>query len=204
MGHYGCRGIAAAIADPPHPPIDAANGAVQNWVEPIREIFRTSTRWAIMLITAQFERLFLWTHNRPEIVAFRNNTSNFDPNNPDINNRKSLLRSSTELLLMINEWMIPSAGYRALVEENVKASVRHIAKNPIITNVRTSVVPPAILIFYWPFPQKFALLNTTGTGGSGATVQPVFIHGWVYDLVTGDIRDLGISVGPPSSWSDFC
>ena len=44
MGHYGCLGIAAAIASPPEPPIDAANGAVQNWVEPIREIFRTSTR----------------------------------------------------------------------------------------------------------------------------------------------------------------
>ena len=40
-----------------------------------------------------------------------------------------------------------SAGYRALVEENVKASVRHIAKNPIITNVRTSVVPLGYFIF---------------------------------------------------------
>ncbi|KAL0959623.1 hypothetical protein HGRIS_011326 [Hohenbuehelia grisea] len=30
MGHYGCGGVAAAIATPPEAPIDAANGAVQN------------------------------------------------------------------------------------------------------------------------------------------------------------------------------
>jgi len=44
MGHYGCGGVAAAIASPPKARIDAANGAVQNWIEPIREIFRTSDR----------------------------------------------------------------------------------------------------------------------------------------------------------------
>jgi hypothetical protein len=25
----------------------------------------------------------------------------------------------------------------------------------------------------------------------------VFIHGWVYDIENGEIKDLGISVGPP-------
>ena len=61
--------------------------------------------------------------------------------------------------------------------------------------------PDGYFTFLLTFPQKFALLNTTGTGGSGAIppVQPVFIHGWVYDLLNGEIRDLGISVGPPSS-----
>ena len=44
MGHYGCGGVAGAIASPPKAQIDAANGAVQNWIEPIREIFRTSDR----------------------------------------------------------------------------------------------------------------------------------------------------------------
>ena len=32
--------------------------------------------------------------------------------------------------------------------------------------------------------------------GSGS--QDVFIHGWVYDIETGEIRDLGVSVGPPN------
>lgn len=44
MGHYGCGGVAAAIATAPSAPIDAANGAVQNWIDPIRAIFQTSTR----------------------------------------------------------------------------------------------------------------------------------------------------------------
>ena len=48
MGHYGCGGVAASIASPPANQIDAANGAVQNWIEPIREIFRTSTRTEIV------------------------------------------------------------------------------------------------------------------------------------------------------------
>jgi len=44
MGHYGCGGVAAAIASAPGGQVDAANGAVQGWIQPIREIFATSTR----------------------------------------------------------------------------------------------------------------------------------------------------------------
>lgn len=44
MGHYGCGGIAASIASAPAAGIDAANGAVQAWIQPIREIFQTSSR----------------------------------------------------------------------------------------------------------------------------------------------------------------
>lgn len=25
----------------------------------------------------------------------------------------------------------------------------------------------------------------------------MFIHGWVYDIANGEVRDLGVSVGPP-------
>lgn len=44
MGHYGCGGVAAAIASPPASSVDAASGVVQSWIEPIREIFRSSPR----------------------------------------------------------------------------------------------------------------------------------------------------------------
>jgi carbonic anhydrase len=44
MGHYGCGGVAAAIASPPKAQIDFATSTVQNWIEPIRDIFRTSDR----------------------------------------------------------------------------------------------------------------------------------------------------------------
>ncbi|KAJ3502408.1 hypothetical protein NLJ89_g8904 [Agrocybe chaxingu] len=99
MGHYGCGGVAAAIASSPANQIDAANGAVQNWIDPIREIFRTSTR--------------------PEIVE---------------------LRTKNAAVAEIEEPDIKEPGFRALVEENVKASVSRIAASSVITNV--SLRPP--------------------------------------------------------------
>lgn len=44
MGHYGCGGVAAAIIPSPPAAVDSANGAVQAWIQPIREIFQTSSR----------------------------------------------------------------------------------------------------------------------------------------------------------------
>lgn len=44
MGHYGCGGVAAAISSSPPTTVDSANGAVQAWIQPIREIFQTSSR----------------------------------------------------------------------------------------------------------------------------------------------------------------
>ncbi|KJA12997.1 hypothetical protein HYPSUDRAFT_50052, partial [Hypholoma sublateritium FD-334 SS-4] len=87
--------VAASIASPPANQIDAANGAVQNWIQPIREIFRTSTR--------------------TEIVELRTKLGN----------------STT-----IEEPDIKEPGFRALVEENVKAGVARIAADSVITNVR--------------------------------------------------------------------
>lgn len=44
MGHYGCGGVGAAIASAPTVNVDVASGMVQNWIDPIREIFQTSAR----------------------------------------------------------------------------------------------------------------------------------------------------------------
>jgi carbonic anhydrase len=45
MGHYGCGGVAAAIASAPTDNVDVASGMVQNWIDPIRELFQTSARY---------------------------------------------------------------------------------------------------------------------------------------------------------------
>ncbi|KIM46966.1 hypothetical protein M413DRAFT_422536 [Hebeloma cylindrosporum] len=137
MGHYGCGGVAAAIASPPKGQIDAANGVVQNWIEPIREIFRTS--------------------NRSEIVELRNkNAGRADIEEPKIN----------------------EPGFRALVEDNVKASVRRIATSPVIAN-------------------HYGLFKSRTRDSTNKPAHDVFIHGWVYNIVNGEIYDLGVSVGPP-------
>jgi len=44
MGHYGCGGVGASILARPSGEASYANGAVQNWIEPIRHLFQTSTR----------------------------------------------------------------------------------------------------------------------------------------------------------------
>lgn len=44
LGHYGCGGVKAAMSPSPEPPIDAAQGVVQAWIEPIRELHRNSVR----------------------------------------------------------------------------------------------------------------------------------------------------------------
>ncbi|KAL0959619.1 hypothetical protein HGRIS_011322 [Hohenbuehelia grisea] len=144
MGHYGCGGVAAAIATPPEAPIDAANGAVQNWIDPIRQIFATSTR--------------------PEIVE---------------------LREKNKGKAVVEEPEPQEPGFRALVEENVKAGVNSIVKDSVLAN-------------------HFALLSKEGGGNKtiegrseGGPAVDVFVHGFVYDIENGEIKDLGISVGPP-------
>lgn len=142
MGHYGCGGVAAAIASPPSAPVDAANGAVQNWIEPIRAIFQSSTRAEIVELREKIKGQALVEEPEPQ-----------DP------------------------------GFRALVEENVKASVRRIATDSVISN-------------------HFALLSgqansTVSERAEGEAPTDVFVHGWVYDIENGEIKDLQITVGPP-------
>jgi len=138
MGHYGCGGVAASIATPPSATIDAANGAVQNWIDPIRAIFLSSTRL--------------------EIVE---------------------LREKNKLLARVEEPEPKDPGFRALVEENVKANVRRIATNSVIAN------------------HYAALAGNSTVKRADLALADVFIHGWVYDIENGEVKDLGISVGPP-------
>lgn len=44
MGHFGCGGVGASILARPAGNVSYADGAVQNWIEPIRNLFQTSTR----------------------------------------------------------------------------------------------------------------------------------------------------------------
>ena len=48
MGHYGCGGVAAAIASSPRENIDAASNTVQTWIDPIRQLYLTSDREEIV------------------------------------------------------------------------------------------------------------------------------------------------------------
>ncbi|PPQ62952.1 hypothetical protein CVT24_006192 [Panaeolus cyanescens] len=65
-------------------------------------------------------------------------------------------------------------GFRALVEENVKMSVKALKDDSILD---------------WAYSRKKKHDNK---------IQPdVFVHGFVYDDMTGEVYDLHVSFGPP-------
>lgn len=86
----------------------------------------------------------------------------------------------------LNRWLAPLTNLAAslqlsttpkaealplLVEENVKQQVENICQTSIVLN---------------------AWANKSPKG------KDVWVHGWVYDLAAGRLRDLGITRGPPS------
>ena len=79
------------------------------------------------------------------------------------------------------------AAFRALVEENVKANVKRISDSALIRHVS-------------PFLSRLLCSSRTNNvdlqhyaHDQGA----VYIHGWVYDVESGEVSDLGVSTGPP-------
>jgi len=118
MGHYGCGGVAAAISGPPAGHLDEGDLAIHAAVSSIRQLYKTS--------------------NRAEIVKLRQKSAN--PSQtvpPEIYNGTLLLLSEGGAGLILSLL----AGFKALVEENVKASVSRIAKDSVITDVRPPPSP---------------------------------------------------------------
>ncbi|KAJ7502879.1 carbonic anhydrase [Mycena galericulata] len=239
MGHYGCPTVGEALmsnttttkrAETGNSTHNHTSEEVESWIQPIREVYLSS--------------------NRSEIVALRNN--------------------ATPLT------MIPNAtdpGFRALVEENVKASVARIQKDSILAKayqsesasgtsgtltssvaasssvVRSSVSatslpisgsaestgasssaasfipkssasvsssqstsPPPVStlgnaqsVSAGPSSQSSASAQPSASSGSAGSPAPtgtpaeidVFVHGFVYDMDTGDVLNLGVTFGPP-------
>jgi carbonic anhydrase len=141
-GHYGCGGIATAIASQPNPPLDASSTAVYAWIEPLRQLYLTS--------------------NRSEIVKLREANSKLSP---------------------VPKPGIDDPGFRAVIEENIKVSVKNVANDPIIVE-------------NWKKYADYQAASKNNTA-TGTAPKPLFIHGWVYDIATGGLTDLKVSQGPP-------
>ncbi|KIM36906.1 hypothetical protein M413DRAFT_31303 [Hebeloma cylindrosporum] len=91
-------------------------------------------------------------------------------------------------------------AFRALVEENVKSNVQKIANSAVIQNHYSNVVTtngsaPAYDASDDVSSPLFPPVITKRT--TGTPITEIFIHGWVYDVETGKVSDLGVSVGPP-------
>ena len=87
-----------------------------------------------------------------------------------------------------NCFQLSTVGFRALVEENVKVNVARIAADETVISVWLPYYTEEF-IAERTLPQLYR--NETGSA------RPFYIHGWVYDIENGEVRDLGVSVGPP-------
>jgi len=105
-------------------------------------------------------REVLQTSTRPELVTLR----------------ESLVNQTS-----ISAPSYQDPGFRALVEENVKANVQNIATGTTFQN------------------HNAALKKRNYRRSGKVALVDVFIHGWVFDIETGTISDLGVTVGPPGA-----
>lgn len=178
LGHYECGGVGAAMNSPPtsteSEPISAGDITIHEYISPIRKIYQTSERCVAINVDHRWSpRIIDHDHVfRSEIASARGagRTESHDPDYCDIT------RSSNKVTRL---------AARALVEENVKAQVSQIATSELVKQVcrPKNCVCNVHLTFS---VQKFASANSAD----------LYIHGLVYELETGSVYDLGVSVGP--------
>jgi len=86
---------------------------------------------------------------------------------------------------------IDDPAFRALVEENVKNSVTNVVNSPQMAQ-------------HWG--DYAAQNNGSSTAyrrdNGSVPLNPVYVHGFVYDIATGEISDLGVSTGPNGPTSE--
>jgi len=98
-------------------------------------------------------------------------------------------REANENKTTVDPPQFDDPAFRALVEENVKDSVFNIVISPVMEQHWTAYIA-----------QEQAQNNTSSSARrraqTDAPLKPVYVHGFVYDIATGDVIDLGISFGP--------
>lgn len=97
------------------------------------------------------------------------------------------------ILLLTHKFI---AGFRALVEENVKRGVKELRTNSAITQVGNISKQLSVSV------TKLNLFISTKAHGKHIKTLDnedidVFVHGFVHDESTGEVHDLNVSFGPP-------
>ena len=96
-------------------------------------------------------------------------------------------------LLIDNQSLTSLVAFRTLVEENVKSNVEKIANSQVIRDV-CRIFSCNFGVISCHFQHHADLIKSKETGEQ---ITEIFIHGWVYDVETGKVLDLDVSVGPP-------
>ncbi|KAG8953375.1 hypothetical protein FRC00_006368 [Tulasnella sp. 408] len=108
------------------------------------------------------------------------------------------LREANAAKEKVEEPEYDDPGFRALVEENAKHSADMIFADPVIQshyNAITAKPKPieAVTVLNRRRRNQRPVRRST----EGEATQNVFIHTWVYDIRTGELKDLDHSYGPP-------
>ncbi|KAF5311289.1 hypothetical protein D9611_012610 [Ephemerocybe angulata] len=144
-----------------------ADLAMQRWILPIRKIYETSGRPEIR-DRERVQRLFSFpSWSRERIASLDGCRVVFGERVGMGKERRE--RSGRRLKLH-------DGAFRAVVEENVKANVWRLGRSRVIREHHEAYAKA----LYTEEP-----------------MNPVYVHGWVYDLETGVVSDLGVSAGPP-------
>ena len=84
----------------------------------------------------------------------------------------------TKLVTTLDLASIPAASHLdTVVEENVKRQVKNVCESDVIK-------------------ASWASYTASVDSASDVPKKQVWVHGWVYDVASGRIRDLGVSRGP--------
>ncbi|KAF5311335.1 hypothetical protein D9611_012589 [Ephemerocybe angulata] len=107
----------------------------------------------------------------------------------------------------VGEVKLHERAFRALVEENVKANVWRLGRSRVIRELptlhpfRSAMEFPPLWMRFGGSLSSFCGLSHheayTKALHTDEPLNPVYVHGWVYDLETGVVSDLGVSAGPP-------
>ena len=86
----------------------------------------------------------------------------------------------TKLVTTLDLASTPASSHLDIVvEENVKLQVKNVSESDVIK-------------------ASWAAYTASVDSESNVSKRPVWVHGWVYDVASGRIKDLGISRGPSS------
>ncbi|KAH6918461.1 carbonic anhydrase [Coprinopsis sp. MPI-PUGE-AT-0042] len=181
LGHYGCGGVAASMSPLPegwdaHVQGSDASGVPEG--SDVTCLPPTPTELAVQKWIEPIRKIYE-TSERWEIKAHRERAS------------RAKKGGKPERPLHMHD-----PAFRALVEENVKANARRVAKSKVIhdhyAKLESIPTPPPAVLTGAPTPDA-----VDPSDPSKPKKNPVYVHGWVYDLETGIVSDLGVSTGPP-------
>ncbi|GAA6025509.1 hypothetical protein JCM11491_004140 [Sporobolomyces phaffii] len=167
LGHTKCGAVLASIVSESNDAMsDIGENRIMTWIRPIRSLFLSSTR--------------------REIVEFR-----------------TAMATTRRAGARVTARDVTSTVWNAVIEENVKAQVRQLGKDPSVLSSwkRWGEANHDRQDGDARRPSRRRATGSEADSpaearGAHRPAVELWIHGFVYDVDTGLVHDLGVSIGP--------